>query len=165
MSAAATRGREEEQDADVTKHLECCICLDAAPNNVYQCRNGHLLCSGCLDELRTRAVGQPPKCPTCRVGLPEEPIRCLGVEQSIALLPAICRHCKETTTRGALVSHEFNCASAPDVKCAAHAGCACKGRESDRAAHETECELVLQRARFDVEERGLASRERRPQLW
>jgi ankyrin repeat protein len=153
---AATRGREEEED-EVPDHLVCAVCLDAPPAHVYQCRYGHLLCSGCLAKVRSRAGGQPPKCPTCRTELPDELIRCLAAEQTIALLPATCRHCLEKTTRGALVSHELSCASAPDVKCAAHAGCAWKGRESDRAAHEAECELVLQRARFDVEREATAS--------
>jgi hypothetical protein len=45
-------------------------------------------------------------------------------EQSKALLPATFRHCNGKTTRGALVSHESSCPSAPAVKCAAHAaGC------------------------------------------
>jgi hypothetical protein len=99
MSAAArtpasTRGRAEE-DEPVPDHLLCPVCLDAPPNHVYQCRDGHLLCSGCLDELRAIAGGQTPKCPTCRTELPDELIRNRAVEQPIALLPATCRHCTE----------------------------------------------------------------------
>jgi ankyrin repeat protein len=87
-----------------------------------------------------------------RVGLPDELQRSLAAEHSIALLPATCRHCTERTTRGALASHELSCASAPDVKCAAHAdGCGWTGRESDRAAHQAECAIVRLCARFDVE--------------
>ena len=88
----------------------------------------------------------------CRTALPDAPIRCLAVEHTVALLPATCRHCTETTTRGALASHEAKCPSAPDVKCAAHAdGCEWMGRESDRAAHQAECVIVRLCARFDVE--------------
>jgi hypothetical protein len=151
-TAAATRGRETEDDANVPEHLLCGVCLDAPPSHVFQCRNGHLLCSGCLAQLRARAVGRPTTCPTCRVELPDAPIRCLAVEHSIALLPATCRHCTERTTRGALASHEVSCASAPDVKCAAHAeGCEWTGRQSDRAALQAECVIVRLCARFDVE--------------
>jgi ankyrin repeat protein len=159
MSAAArtpaitTRGRE---DANVPDHLRCCICLDAPPSNAQQCRNGHIFCGeegGCLSKLRASAQGRELLCPACRTQLPEEPNnRCLSAEQTIALLPATCRHCKGKTTRGALVSHESSCSSAPDVKCAAHAeGCVWLGRESDRVAHQAECALVLQRAHFDAE--------------
>ena len=151
MSAAAntpaitTRGREDD---DVPDHLLCYVCLDAPPNNVQQCRNGHLICGeegGCLSLLRSRAIteGKEPQCPACRTPLPEEISRCLSAEQSIALLPAICRHCTEKTTRGALVAHEMSCPSAPDVACAAQAdGCTWKGRESDRVTHEVECAIV-----------------------
>jgi hypothetical protein len=155
-------------DEPVPDHLLCPICLDAAPNHVYQCRDGHLLCSGCLDELRARArlARKPPKCPTCRTELPDELNRNRAVEQTIALLPATCRHCTGKTTRGALASHESSCPSAPDVKCAAHAeGCVWLGRESDRVAHQAECALVLQRARFDGDANVLRVwRERCPQL-
>jgi hypothetical protein len=143
---------QRKRRRDVPDHLLCPVCLDAPPNHVYQCRDGHLLSGGCLNELRSRAGGLPPKCPTCRTPLPEELSRCLSAEHSIALLPATCRHCTEKTTRGARVAHERSCPSAPDVTCAAQAdGCAWKGRESDRAAHEVECAIVRLRARFDVE--------------
>jgi ankyrin repeat protein len=158
MSAAAantpatTRGREEEEDSEAPDYLLCVVCLDAPPAHVYQCRYGHLLCSGCLAELRSRVGGQPPKCPTCRTELPDELNRCLAAEQTIARLPATCRHCKKKTTRGALESHESSCPSAPDVRCAAHAeGCVWVGKESRRAAHTAGCALVRLCARFDVE--------------
>jgi ankyrin repeat protein len=162
MSAAATtpattRGREEEED-EVRDHLVCAVCLDAPPAHVYQCRYGHLLCSGCLTEVRSRAGLHPLTCPTCRVGLLNELIRCLAAEQTIALLPATCRHCIEKTTRGALVSHEWSCPSAPDVTCSAHAeGCVWVGKESRRSAHETGCAIVRLCARFDVERQATAS--------
>jgi hypothetical protein len=82
---------------------------------VHQCRYGHLLCGGCLDELRSRAGEHPPKCPTCRTELPDELNRNLAAEHSIALLPATCRHCTGKTTRGALGLHEKTCPSNPEV--------------------------------------------------
>ena len=160
MSAAAntpaitTRVREDD---NVPDHLQCYVCLDAPPNNAQQCRFGHLLCGeegSCLSKLRSSAIkeGKEPQCPACRTPLPEELSKCLSAEHSIALLPATCRHCTEKTTRGALVAHERSCPSAPDVTCAAQAdGCAWKGCELDRAAHELECAIVRLRARFDVE--------------
>ena len=39
-------------------------------------------------------------CPVCRQTLPEDEIRALSAEQSIAALPAFCEHCDETMNRG-----------------------------------------------------------------
>ena len=80
-----TRDLGNDDDAEVPEHLCCCVCLDAPPSHVFQCRNGHLLCggssgssgssdssgsSGCLGQLRARArrAQHPPTCPMCRVG-------------------------------------------------------------------------------------------------
>jgi ankyrin repeat protein len=149
---ATTRGREEEEDSEAPEYLQCAVCLDAPPAHVYQYRYGHLLCSGCLAELRSRALGQHPKSPTCRTELPDEPNRCLAAEQTIARLPATCRYCKKKTTRGALESHESSCPSGPDATCSVHAeGCEWVGKESRRAAHAAGCAIVRLCARFDVE--------------
>jgi ankyrin repeat protein len=118
MSAAATTPARGEEDEPVSDNLLCSRCSDAPPNHAYHCRNGHLLCRGCLDALRSRArrARQHPKCPTCRITLPDKLNRNRAVEQTIALLPATCRHCAKETTRGALVPHESSCpASAPDA--------------------------------------------------
>jgi ankyrin repeat protein len=162
-NTTGVRLRREDEDEDADAHVpdqfRCCICWDAPAGNVQQCRNGHLFCGsgdgeegGCLDKLRTSAQGEEPPCPVCRTALPEESNRNLAVEQTIALLPATCRHCTLATTWGALGLHEETCPSAPVVACAAHKeGCAWTGRESARGAHEAECALALQRARSDVE--------------
>ncbi len=44
--------------------LECPVCMEVPPagKQIFQCSNGHILCSGCYDGLRT--------CPICRVVLP-----------------------------------------------------------------------------------------------
>ncbi|KAH8060399.1 hypothetical protein JL720_13563 [Aureococcus anophagefferens] len=57
--------------------LQCpvCYCMMAPP--ITQCQQGHALCSSCY-----ACVG---KCPTCRVELPEAPIRSLALEQLASL--------------------------------------------------------------------------------
>jgi hypothetical protein len=118
MGAAATTPATPtarmEEDEPVPAHLLCPICWDTPPNHVYQCREGHLLCSGCLAELRNMCteLRQAPQCPTCRTELPTALNRNRTAEHSIALLPATCRHCTEKTTRGALLAHEASCPSA-----------------------------------------------------
>jgi len=44
---------------------ECPVCLErmAPPTQIFQCRNGHLVCGACRPGL------QPPICPECRADL------------------------------------------------------------------------------------------------
>ena len=152
----ATTRRREDDDAPVPDHLLCSVCLDAPDGNVYQCCNSHLLCEGCLHQLRARGAlaGQAPTCPTCRATLSDGMSRSRVAERAIALLPATCRYCLNETTRGELVNHEANCPSAPDVQCCRHVdGCEWIGRESERGTHEAGCAIVRLCAKFDVERR------------
>ena len=62
--------------AELKKALECPICFEtrkAGP--LYQCENGHILCSVCIDTVQ--------ECPQCRVKLPITRIRCLFAEQQL----------------------------------------------------------------------------------
>ena len=58
--------------------LTCPVCLEIDTPS-YQCRNGHIVCGGCLDRLTV----QPERfrcCPTCRVAYGRDRIRCLVAE-------------------------------------------------------------------------------------
>ena len=48
---------------DVTKLLECPVCLDEMlpPVKIFQCSNGHIICEKCKNMVKV--------CPTCRVGM------------------------------------------------------------------------------------------------
>ena len=62
--------------AELRKSLECPVCFEtpkAGP--LYQCQNGHILCSVCIDKVQ--------ECPQCRVNLPSIRIRCLFAEQQL----------------------------------------------------------------------------------
>ena len=61
---------------ELKKSLECPVCFytpKAGP--LYQCENGHILCSGCN--------GKVQQCPECRVDLPNVRIRNLFAEKQL----------------------------------------------------------------------------------
>jgi hypothetical protein len=118
--------------------------VEAPQGRIEQCTNGHLLCSEAGDgdgtscASRVRAV-RDPTCPVCRHGLPDAPIRALSAEQTIAALPATCRHCSSSMQRGSLRAHEEVCPRAPVVCAAEDCGCRWTGPRADQDAHEATC--------------------------
>lgn len=61
---------------ELRKSLECPVCFHtpkAGP--LYQCKNGHILCSGCSDKVK--------QCPECRADLPDDRIRSLFAEKQL----------------------------------------------------------------------------------
>lgn len=95
---------------------DCAICLSRPAGHVHQCSNGHIFCAECLDEHRASERSASSRCPTCRVTLPDEPIRNLLIESAIAdgLLPEAYEACSSTD-------------------------CTWKGPASARQAHEQMC--------------------------
>ena len=132
------------------KHFCCAVCMHAPDCNVFQCRNGHILCDGCLQKLRDgRRNDMRAECPTCHEH--GDFFRNLAVENVIADMPAVCQYCAEGTTRGTLASHVLRCPSAPDVTCSRHLeGCEWTGKGSERAEHETKCAIVRLCAQHDA---------------
>ena len=62
---------------ELRKSLECPVCWEipeAGP--LYQCENGHTLCSGCNGKVKKL-------CPVCRVKLPKDRIRNLYAEKKL----------------------------------------------------------------------------------
>ncbi len=43
------------------KEVECPICLQLPDKEIYQCKNGHMICASCSSEVET--------CPQCRCDL------------------------------------------------------------------------------------------------
>jgi len=120
-----------------TTPFNCGICLSVPDEQVHQCRNGHLFCAGCLVTHRQNSN----KCPQCRVVLPDEPIRCLLAEQSIAAQSSACPHCNAPMTRGEIAGHVERCPQRPDT-CSA-AACTWRGTAAEREAHEQACAHVV----------------------
>ena len=124
-----------------TTPFDCGICLSVPDEQVHQCRNGHLFCAGCLHTHRSSGQQNSNKCPQCRVALPDEPIRCLLAEQSIAAQPNACPHCNAAMTRGEIAGHVERCPRRP-VTCSA-AACTWHGTAAEREAHEQACAHVV----------------------
>ena len=58
------RPREEDEEHE---DLQCSICIAIPDGEVYQCREGHLVCKECLRQHRVTLRGQI--CPTCRCSM------------------------------------------------------------------------------------------------
>ncbi|PKU64208.1 E3 ubiquitin-protein ligase SINAT2 isoform X1 [Dendrobium catenatum] len=69
--------------SSVHELLECPICTNSMYPPIYQCPNGHTLCSNC--KLRVHN-----QCPTCRHELGN--IRCLALEKVAGSLELPCKH-------------------------------------------------------------------------
>ena len=75
--------------AEVLDAIRCPVCREVALPPINQCRNGHVLCKDCLDQLKDRR--EP--CPTCRVPLQHySVIRCLALEHVASSLSVECPH-------------------------------------------------------------------------
>ena len=90
---------EEIQDA-----IECVICLDIPKSDpVYQCTNGHILCSIC----HKRVID----CPICKIELGS--IRSLAIEKVLAKYPRCCKFecygCDVKLNKDELQTHETVC--------------------------------------------------------
>ena len=83
------RAADEEND-----DLSCIVCFEVPCKDVYQCLNGHLLCSECLGqyrEHRTRS-SQPHTCPLCRISMVKKSCKYSMLQFSLCL----CALCTET---------------------------------------------------------------------
>ena len=62
--------------------LECPVCIEQLYPPIFQCVNGHLVCYKCLARIETSTR----KCPTCRVALSYDRIRCLQADRRVEAL-------------------------------------------------------------------------------
>ena len=86
------------------KQFECPICMQLPRSGpVYQCTNGHIICSSCRTSVK--------KCPQCRVRLGDT--RSLVIEPILDKLSFPCQYeeegCSLVMLRKYLVSHEKKC--------------------------------------------------------
>ena len=66
------------------EHLSCPVCIISLMAPVYQCKQGHIICKPCMDELP-----QPVVCPSCSSNM-SDPIRCRAIEQLLEVIPLAC---------------------------------------------------------------------------
>ena len=69
---AEAQGRKENME----KNLQCAVCWSLPLCNIYQCKQGHLICMDCYSKMT-----KPISCPSCRTPMPATPIRCRAAEQ------------------------------------------------------------------------------------
>ena len=96
---------------EIKDALECVICLDVPKKDpIYQCDNGHILCSFCHENVSD--------CPVCRVKLGRS--RNLAVEKVLSKCPRPCEYdtygCTVKLTKEALTAHNDICKYKP-VEC------------------------------------------------
>ncbi|KAL8445246.1 hypothetical protein Emed_005804 [Eimeria media] len=110
--------------------LECGVCMERMQPPIYQCREGHTLCSNCRARLSS--------CPTCRS--PELSIRCRALEllaQSLTDVP--CRFasygCTYTMKYTEAAQHESRCLRRPLACLHADNGCAFEASPQQLAEH------------------------------
>ncbi|KAJ9681091.1 hypothetical protein PVL29_020137 [Vitis rotundifolia] len=84
--------------------LKCPVCLNFMQSPIYQCHNGHALCSSC----KARVLN---KCPSCRQRLSN--IRCLALEKMAESLELHCEYeefgCPEIIPYYTKLMHEDSC--------------------------------------------------------
>ena len=102
MSARKKRKGVEARDK-LYKLLECPICLDTMGPPIFQCREGHLICSPCREKI--------DKCPTCRI--PLDNIRNRALENMVAKMVMPCPNrifgCTMTPRFEDMVRHQEVC--------------------------------------------------------
>ncbi|KAL1192355.1 E3 ubiquitin-protein ligase SINA-like 2 [Cardamine amara subsp. amara] len=84
--------------------LDCPVCCNALSAPIFQCGNGHIVCSSCCTKMRQ-------KCPYCT--LPIGNYRCRVIENVLEAITIPCRFtkngCKQKFSYGKEVAHENEC--------------------------------------------------------
>jgi len=89
--------------------LSCCICLDLSNLPMYQCANGHLMCSSCWAHLLAdcKLKDEQTTCPNCRCEISKSNCsRNLAVENAISQLSISCEYCTQTFLRCEIKTHQ-----------------------------------------------------------
>ncbi|CAL8098646.1 unnamed protein product [Orchesella dallaii] len=95
-------------------HFECPICFEIPSAEIYQCTNGHTICSECSVNIKS--------CPECRVPYGNSKIRNRALEQILdkQTFPCVFKEkgCSELCKRQDVDKHGLNCYYNPDSKTA-----------------------------------------------
>merc|ERR550519_3297070 len=66
----------ESERSEIESELECPVCLEISRPPIYQCPEGHIICSACKPLLKA--------CPQCDAKYTAPPIRCRFAEKLAA---------------------------------------------------------------------------------
>ena len=89
MSTSKTNQNSSDFEAYIRDLLECPVCMETIKSvPVYQCANGHVICTGCIEKLNN--------CPICRNN--SALVRILKLENIVQRLEDIKPENVETTT-------------------------------------------------------------------
>lgn len=106
MSKPPKRQKSIQMVDEMKEVLECPVCLKVPRRgNVYQCKRGHSICSGCHPHLTM--------CPICRVAMSKSPARNFAMEKLLSKVTHACKFadhgCIFEEAFGPLESHEQDC--------------------------------------------------------
>ena len=141
---------------DLAASLACPVCFELPAGEVHQCFEGHCYCIDCWRRL------QPRRCPECRDPIPLRN-RSRAQEARVAALPAVCDHCDQVTTRGAMAEHLRVCQQRPTTCAAAAAGCGLEGMAAGQATAKQPLSGRV-RALDEEEEEEVGGRRRRQRV-
>lgn len=137
--ASVSSGQQQNKKVSGAEKLEqrlggilcCAVCIDLPKSAVYQCTNGHLMCSGCFTHLLAdaRLKDETASCPNCRCVLTRDLCsRNLAVEKAVSELPGLCRFCSKELPRALLGKHETDICEERNIVCGfARIGCPWRG--------------------------------------
>lgn len=100
---------EEESSDKILEQVTCPVCIEIPTSEIYQCTNGHILCSKCLTKVRS--------CPQCRQkfekdGIPIR-IRARVLEDLLDSVKTPCPYttqgCTEKFSRKLMDEHKETC--------------------------------------------------------
>eukprot|EP00124_Ichthyophonus_hoferi_P002681 Ihof_evm6s193 gene=Ihof_evmTU6s193 len=131
-----------DPNGPVGSMLNCSICLSQPEAEVYQCSNGHLLCTDCHKRV---GAEDSCACPTCRVRMSRNnPTRNYVAEKARDQLPASCENkgCNDALTVATIVLHQTTQCPFRPSKCQYYRiGCDWSGVYSDLTKHESACKF------------------------
>ena len=83
----------------------CPICLSIPLPPIWQCKDGHLICSTCLPKL------QKQECPTCKTSLDSTPIRNRAIENTLGdmKVKVTCPKCTKPVLYSDYIEHTKSC--------------------------------------------------------
>ncbi|KAK3750479.1 hypothetical protein QZH41_018121 [Actinostola sp. cb2023] len=123
--------------------LSCNVCLALPCKAIFQCPNGHLMCSSCFTHLLAdaRLKDEQATCPNCRTEISRNNCsRNLAVEKAVSELPTACQYCSQGFPRVLIGSHEKEDCINRLVGCKyKRLGCLWQGPFHELSKHEGEC--------------------------